>query len=305
MAERPLGHIDADRFKATLSPEAYANLMAATAQSARDAGHFVVLGQQDELPPQETIAAFAKGLDLDPYSARQRLIAPTPRILRREENKEAADRWVAWMRALELRGFRLSERAFSQFHPIEVVSYKIDRSGVTFEIDNGRCETVPAEEVLCIVQGTVRSRDVQEIEKKDFLIGSAYGGHETVRVNRETRIDIHLAGVALIFRLSQSHLRFGDIFPGRQIASDVMMREVAGQIRGAYAALPLRDDFARASEILGQSWKIASKTTDFRYSAFNTTPFGAGIRNNRVTQESDEETFDLYSLLSRMQLIMM
>ncbi|MBX3730284.1 MAG: hypothetical protein KF858_13975 [Candidatus Sumerlaeia bacterium] len=301
MTDRPLGHIDAERFKATLSPEAYAGLMEATSQSARDAGQFVVLGQQESEPEPRVIEAFAKGLELDAFTARLRLIAPTPRILRREETRERADRWVSWLHALGLKGYRLSERAFNQFHPVPVVWFGVDKTGVTFELENGRRETVRANEVLCMAFGSVRSREVVETTSGDLFGGGALRRQETLRVRRDTRIDIHLAQVALIFRLSQGRLAFDRLFPDRPMGSDLLMQEVFRQMHRAFPMATVWDEFGRAGDVLGQSWQIAAQSAEFRYAGLASV--GSHLDSRRVVSESDEETFDLYSMLTRMQLI--
>lgn len=303
MSKKPLGHFDAERFRATLSPEAYAGLTQATSQAAREAGHFTVLGRQPTLPAPDRLKAFAEGIGVDLYTARQRLLSPAPRIFRRDSDRDNADKWVAWLRALDLVAFRLSERAFSQFFPLPVVRFQREAGGLSFEIENGKSETIRTDEVLCIVHGNLRRRDVAETDTKDFFAGSIHKDRETLRLKRETLIDVHLRDFPLVFRLAQDKLKFHLIFQDSQPGSDLLMGQSLQILKSTYPEAAVLGDFQRAADVLGQSWQIVSQNTEFAYYSYGGAPFSMNQNQRRVVSESEDDAFDLYSLLSRMQLL--
>lgn len=287
------GFLDADRFRASLPPEAYARLVAATAHEAREVGHFVVLATQRRLPEEAEVRAFAEGLGLDAYTARQRLIAPAPRILRREESRREADRWVGWMRALELRAFRLSERAFFQFHPVVVSEIEEVPPGVRIMLAGGKVESLAPDEVLCLVRGTIHCRESREGREVRAFGPGANPQRETLRAEAIEVADLHLGRLPVIFRFQSDRLAGGAPAFHAAVAC----------LRQAFPAAQEFVGFEQAAGALGPSWEIAARTTDFRYTTHGVAPAGRRAIEERIVRESDAQAFDLFSLLHRMQLL--
>ncbi len=287
--------------RSALSPEQYARMTEVTSGREREGGHFVVLGVQWNPPSAETVKAFAEGLGYDPYMARQRLLAPCPRVLRREEHRQKAEEWVAWLVDTGLAGFAVSEERIAGFAPWPAASASHAGEILSFVHDDGTVRRIPNADVRCIVVGRVQRRTTQHKTGADIAGFFQPGTTDVLSSSVEGVIDVHTNEPGEAVRLLENSLKFGGMSlehgDGR-----ARMRQVADFLAKAVPGAPVIDDFARASAALGESCQIVARSLDIDYRPAGAPMPRVGLAKSRTVEQSDASAFDLYSLLSSLQL---
>lgn len=289
-----------------LRPEDTAAALGATASGvgATAAHHVVVLGMQGGNVPEATVAALAKGLRVDPYNARQRLATPCPRVLRREENEREAQRWVAWLRALELAAFAAPEAAVALPEPVGVATFIAEPDTLVFGLVDGSLRRVARREVLCLVTGTVRERMVRETvaspNSSPLAGGGLPVGYEVTHQHEEAMADVHVIGQSAPLRLTPATLDARSLFGDRPPPTLAQMAEAVRLLRTAVGGAPVYDQFEAASGALGDSWQVMERSTDL---VRRRASVGASLQLTASTTfaQSDRASFDLYSQLLRLQ----
>ncbi|MBI5154948.1 hypothetical protein HZA57_06900 [Candidatus Poribacteria bacterium] len=293
----------AQRLHAALGPEELAGVVEATTGRDREPGFLVVLGRQAQPPRPEQLKAFAEGLGLDLYSARQRLLLPAPRLLRREEVMREADRWTAWLRALGVAAFTVPEVVLPAFQvrPLRCIAIMPEALGC--EMQDGSLREVAYTEILCIVHGPVSMRQTAEHTSHDILMGDVRAGHEVVRARTEEFIDLHLVSEPAALRIMQDDFDFHRTFPGRQSASGVQVRELLALLTSSSPGAQVFGEFKQVAAALGQSHEVLAQSRYLGYQLLSRGSFNLQLKTTKVIETDERGAFDLYSLLTRLQLL--
>ncbi len=292
---------DDRHWRSALKPEQYAHLTEITAGRDREWGYFVILGIQWELPSADIIQTFAQGLGFDPYMARQRLLAPCPRVLRREEHRTKAEEWVAWLTDLGLSAFAVSEERVAAFEPWSAVSVHDFRDELCFVHENESTRRFPKADVQCLVIGRVQRRTTQHTAGANVVSFLQPGTSDILQSAVEGVIDIHSREGSEPVRLLENTLKFANM-PLEQTDNRARMRQMIDFLAAAASDAPVIDDFSRASAFLGESCQIVRRSIDLAYRPAGSPVPHMGLAHNKTIEESDAVTFDLYSLLSALQL---
>lgn len=285
------------------SPEAYAAVSEAVHDRQRNHGFLVVLARHKELPHPDYLKAFADAMDLDVYTARQRLLAPTARVIRRENAEEEARAWAEWLGQVDLRAFAVSEKILSEQQFIPQAAIYMEKDNLVFDDLQDVRTTVPLSEVACVVTGEVYEKLTSEANQTGvFSADELLVRRDTHFQRNEHLIDIHLRSTPISLRLAQDTFRFKRLFPNKTGASAVLIRELWERLRRALPGKPMLDDFAKAQNILGTTEQIISSSS---YLESNWARPGVRVRNYRETKvlESTAETFDIYSTLARLEAV--
>ncbi len=281
--------------------EAYGALSEAVGDRRREPGHLVVLGTHRELPGEAALAEFARVMELDVYTARQRLLAPTPRIVRREDREAEAQRWVDVLSAKGLRAFRVSEEEFARQELIVQGELYSKDSHFLFERAGDARLAVPRADVACVVVGEVSERTVAVSTASQGMLAGA-PMRENLSAHAQMVIDIHLRSSPVGIRLEQDSFRFQVFDHGATGGSAILVRQLLHRLRQALPGTPFCEQFAAASMILGASEQIVSNSS---YIVTSWARPGPRMRlvNQKTVSESTVLAFDIYSALCRLETL--
>lgn len=291
-----------------LTPEQAAPAMMAQAKAPMPvAHHLVVLGRQSGNVSDAAVAALAKGLSIDPYSARQRVATPCPRVIRREGNEREAQRWVAWMRALELVAFTVPESMVREFAPLPIRTFVPEPDALVFMLEDGTLRRVARRELLCLVVGTIHERTVRETVASPtgsaMTGGGLAVGYDIAKVSEELIADIHVTGQSAPMRLTEALLDVRSLFADRAVPSMSHMSEAVRMLRMAVGGVPVYDQFAAASGALGDNWQVLARSTNLMRRVATSGAGSLQLTASTMFGQSDRASFDLYSHLLRLQLL--
>jgi hypothetical protein len=268
-----------------------------TPTGSRIPGWLVILDRQPAVPNERRIAAFAQALKIDEFTARQRLSAPSLRILRREAEKTKALEWRDWLQALDIRGFMVGEEELAAMTFLECTAAFADGGMLVFEQAGGERVSIPAESVACFVLGDVRERTITEHVRPGMM-----WDEESPEERRTTRLelilDVHRRDARESIRLRQDSFQFQRVFPGESSGSTQLMRRLAEKLRRSAPHAPLREDFTQAQALLGDSMRLLSEETKV---VLNWRRVGRTVQREteRHILDSNVPVFDLYSALVR------
>ncbi|CAN5380623.1 hypothetical protein BH09SUM1_BH09SUM1_03040 [soil metagenome] len=279
------------------NPENYAALTEAMHGAQRTPGFLVALGTQRDLPSERKIAAFAAAIEIDEFTARQWLLAPSPRILRREDNEPAAVEWAEWLGALGLRAYEIPESQFAAQEFLPVLSLSVDKAAVHLQIEGGEERTVPLGKLLCLVAGEVREQTLNERTAEGMLSATFTSDKGDKRA--EHLLDIHFRD-GDSYRVSQDTFRWSSLFPTETGQSLVLFRRLIDLFQKSAPGLRVYDDFDKAGAILGQSRQLLHASSFLSVNWMRKTK-RLLYERHRTIRESDQEAFDLYSTLLRWQ----
>lgn len=278
-----------------LPPEMFAAILEG-GPAGRGEAWLVFLGHRQPPPEQKRLAAFAEAFGIDPYTARQWLNSPAPRLLRRVPSRERAARWVEFLAGLGLAGFSVEEAVLASRQPVSVSSWSREEDAFAFEPVKGPPVSLPSGQLLCIAAGEVREEFFEERTEKLGLMGELARGHDRTRVSSRYLFDLHFRGSGGVYRFDQDLLAFARMFPGRGgQASSVLVRGLLASIREAAPAVPVYTEFHFAEESLGRAREALEKSSDL----MRRWMFGGGARHSE-TQTHFRATlpaFHLYSSL--------
>lgn len=290
---------DKDHIEAA-NPEQYGALAEAVGDRRRDPGHLVVLARHLDLPPEKTIAAFAEAMNFDLYTARQRLLAPTPRVLRREASDADARQWIDWFERIGLRTFALSEEELGklEFLPQKALSF---RDGLlAFQNAKGQPTELPAGDAIALVIGEVTESTRVEQEVKSLLTNTTGTGRAMVSRRVELLIDVHRRSAPHAIRIRQDSFDFADLYPDSTGASAVLVRTLAKTLARELPSAVVFDDFKQVADILGSSRQMLSNSSFLQRRGFGS---GYALHREKITQDSTADTFDIYSALARFEVL--
>ncbi len=284
----------------TESPEQYADLHEAVNQRTREPGFLVALGRQATPPTQESVAAFAKALGLDTYTARQRLLAPTPRILRREDRASKAKEWVDWFRELGLRAFDFSEEMMAAQSFAALSGIYEQQGGLVFDLVEGERVEVQHSEVIAVVYGETSERVDKFQSHSGAMVGELAGKKENLSITTEAYIDIHRRTSPVSLRVAQDEFNWKSLYPDRIGQSTVLMRELLNKITTSSPTAIVYNDFARVEGILGHSEQIIEQS---RYLIRNWYPMVVGpvSKETEVRKSSNRSAYQIYTTLARLE----
>jgi len=287
---------DADRIRAALSPEQYAGLVEATEGVKREPGQLLVLGARRGEISQDAVRRFAEGAGLDPFMARQKLMAPFPRVLRREDRREEAIRWMEWMREAGIPAFVVSERRVLEFAPREAAVVVCEGGRLEFASDDMPAERADPADAICIVLGQVRTRVVRQ--SMPDALGLGHPGRTEVAASSVERVaDVHFARDERVYRFRESTLKSS---PGG--AGVPRFRGALDALRAAAPGAVVVDGFGPATEALAESRRLVARSQELEFRPGKSFVPRVGTSRTSAYEESDAAAFDLYSLLSALQL---
>lgn len=292
--KRGKDHIEAS------NPEQYGALAEAVGDRRREAGHLVVLARHLDLPPEKTIAAFAEAMGFDVYTARQRLLAPTPRVLRRETSEGEARQWIDWFERIGLRTFALSEEELGKLELLPQKSLEFQKGSIAFLNGKGEATELPPNDAIALVIGEVTESTRVEQEVKSLLTNKASTGRAIVNRRVELIIDIHRRSAPQALRIRQDSFEFHRLYPDSTGASSVLVRTLAKTLGRELPSAIVFDDFKQVADILGSSRQLISNSSYLQRKGFAS---GFAMQREKVTQDSTAETFDVYSALARFEVM--
>lgn len=283
-------------------PDAYGAMAEAMHGARREPGFLAVLGRHETLPPTEAIAEFARAADLDVYTARQKLLSPTPRVLRREETAAAAASFVGQLKAAGLNAFEISEEELAAHGFATQHAVYTDGTKMMFEGADGKRWSAPLSSICCIVAGEVKERLIRDRTSQSVL-GEVSLDRENMLKRAEMLIDIHFTDSPVAARLGQDSFHFRTAFPDAEAGSSaVLIRRLLERTRRAVPAARVYNEFQRAADVLGTSTQMLSNSL---FLQLNWTRPGWTIQTRKETQSihSESAAFDIYSALSRLEVI--
>jgi hypothetical protein len=257
----------------------------------------VILLPQME-PPEERIRdAFAGAMDIDGYTARLILESPFARMLMQTREKERAERWRDWLRALKLRALIVPETHFAdQIFQEQTEVYRTG-GGLLFKTADGFEEEVPVESVCAIVFGEIVDRELIERERKGFFSSRQLPGEHQV-VRDELVLDIHRRDGPVSFRMRQDSFNFEKVFSDE--GSLPLMQKLFRKLQKEVPHASVFQDFPRALGAMGPS--TVRLAEELRV-VLNWRRPGRTIEPEKVTRmlESNAAAFDLYSVMCRLE----
>lgn len=266
----------------------------------RAPGFYVVLAPLSAPPSAELVEAFGALLDLDRYSARQRLLLPAPQFLRRHEQAAAAEAEATHLRGMGLPAVVVGDFDFQQVNLFEAVMLRAEGSRFIAEAVGGAEFSFRARDVCSICKGVLTVREVHETTR-----GSAFGTSQPAvsdvrRTDITPAFDVHLASEPTIVRFHGAHFDFRRLYPDRAVAVSPMMVALLEWLRSAAPTAPVFDNFDSARGHYGQATQtLAVNTTFERVLTRPTLVSGMTTARTRVLLEDDASAFNLYSTLSR------
>lgn len=276
-----------------LSPELYGALLESGTVKEGEPAWLVLLAHRQSPPGEKRMAALAETFGVDVWTATQWIRSPAPRVMRRVATAGKATKWVDYFRDLHLRAFAISETSLAEHHPVETRHFTADEWHLTFE-DRAGFHHLALPDVLCIVAGEVREDTVVDHTEKVGFMGELARGHERTHTRSRFLIDIHGRKEGEVYRLDQDELDFAPLFPGREQASSVMIREVLQLVREHAPAVPVFGDFALAQDALGNAHQFLDRSTGLVRRWLHGAR-GARISEARTTLVSSMPAFQLYS----------
>lgn len=268
-------------------------------------GAWLVLGRQLVPPTPAMIDALAAELELDPYSSRQKLMVPSPLILRREKSVDAAERASQRLREGGMVAFSVSEQVLASLQPREVRLLSPAKGGFDAELADGSTAAIAVKSILLLVRAQLKSQVVRETDQSDPLLGSVSSYRETTSSKTARVLDIHAVGERGFYRIAEDTFDFARLYPGRTATSAPMMAKVVQWVREAAPNAPFCDDFNAARGLLGTTRTLLDGASLLQEAWF-ARPFHSrmSVQRSRVTLESDHMAFNLYSALSRLQALL-
>ncbi len=295
---------DMDNLRARIrTPEQFAAMTEAVNQAQRDPGFFVLLGRQPELPTERNLKAFAEAMELDVYTARQRLLSPTARIIRREAAADTAQRWADWLSALGLRAFAISEQALAAQKFLAQSAVYMKDGSLVFDDLQGNRSTREASQAACLVFGEVMEKVISDKSQGGALFGEEKTGpSEPLNIRSELIIDIHFRNQPESMRLAQDAIHFRSIFPNEEGGSSVLTRRLLKRLERSLPGCRIYDEFKRAQDVLGTTEHVLAQSSSV---VRNWLRPGLSARVERSTTRvlSTAETFDIYSTLARLETL--
>ncbi|MCC5878108.1 MAG: hypothetical protein JJU11_17960 [Candidatus Sumerlaeia bacterium] len=276
-----------------LPPEIYGAMLQSGNTAGNEPGWLVLLAHRQSPPGEKRMAALAKTFDVDGWTASQWIRSPAPRIMRRVATEEKAAKWVEYFRDLHLRAFAISEKNMVASDPVDTHLFTWDQWHLTFEHRAGFGH-IALPDVLCIVAGEVREETIVDHTEKIGFMGELARGHERVHTRSRFLIDIHGRAEGEVYRLDQDELDLGAMYPDREQASSVMIREVLASIREVVPAVPFFGDFSLAQDALGNAHQLLDRSTGLVRRWLHGAR-GARISEARTTLVSGLPAFQLYS----------
>ncbi len=268
-------------------------------------GAWLVLGRQPSPPTEEMISALAREVDLDPYSSRQKLMVPSPLILRRESSEEDAERGAERLRGAGIVAFAVPEHQLTSLVPREIRLLSPGKGGFVAEMADGSTEAIPVPSILLLVQGQLKAVVVRETDQTDPLLGSVSSYRETTSSSTARVLDIHARGDGGFYRVAEGTFDFARLYPGRTANSSPMMGKVLEWVRRAAPHAPFCDEFHAVRGLLGTTRTLLDGSSRL-HEAWFARPFHSrlSVQRSRVMLESDHMAFNLYSALSRLQALL-
>jgi hypothetical protein len=268
--------------------------------SDRQPAYLLVLARQAGLPSDRKLAAFAEALHIDVFTARQWLLAPTPRVIRRESRQDRVLEWVTWLRAVGVRGFDLPEAILAEQEFTMPRALRVEGSELRLDFDDNRAEVVAIPDVVCGVWGEVQDR-VQTETTTSAIGGELLQGHST-SLTSELVLDLHRRDSPISIRIAQDHMRWSTMFPDESGQSSMHMRRLLKQVRATLRGVAIHEDFGRAEPVLGTTRELLGDSTFLRS---NWLGGGGRLRLQRETthRESGRATFSIYTTLLRWETL--
>lgn len=247
---------------AEMHPEAFARIAEATSSSERSYGHLLVLASGGELPSARRIAAFAKGLRLDEFNARQWLLRTTPRVLRREETASKVREWVQWLGALGIDGFQVAEADLLAHQFVPVQGLQFTEWDLVLELAGGEAVRLPKPAVSLLVASESWER-VRRERFKRAVTGEpgALLASEVAEERTQIVIDLHVKVEPRTFRIEQDEFRWSSVFPSETGQTSVLVRRLLALLKERLPGVPCREEgMQRDALLLPTREHLASET---------------------------------------------
>lgn len=284
-------------------PEQWAAMHEAVAERQREPGWLVVLALQREMPPPDSLKALADVMEWDVFTARQRLLAPTPRIIRRTPAEKPAEELAQWIRNHGLRAFAISEALLAaQKHQNAAAVYE-SRGELSFDDLAGNRFTRAVGDVACLVAGEITERTISEnIQTGVFITEELSAQRENLRHRAEYIIDIHFRNTPESIRLAQDTLKYKRMFPDDSGGSAVLVRHLFQRLAKTLPGIPIYNEFRRVQDVLGTSRHLISSS---QYLVHNWMRPGAAthLATQTTSIETTAEAFMIYSTLARLETL--
>jgi hypothetical protein len=276
-------------------------LVDATAGRERPPGFFVVLALQANLPSERKLAAFAEAFKLDIFSARQWLLSPTPRLIRRESRQAVAIEWVEWLKAVGVRAYELPEQLLLEQVWRPQAAVFSEPEGLVFDEASGFRTRIPRRDVVALVFGEVTERDVVE-KSATSLMGERDLGSTPGRNHSQLILDIHRRDSPEVIRLAQDGIHWSLMYPDETGQSTMLMRRLLKRLRGELTGVRLFEDFGLAAPLLGTSRQLIDCSSEARKTVIGAAS-GMRVERTRTYLESELGAFNLYSTLLRWEVL--
>lgn len=280
---------------------AFVTILAATSGAAAPVAHLVILSQDSAEPAEAAVRKLAALLNLDGWSARQRLLFPAPQILRRFEDRAAADTMAEALSAAGMKTFVLPESELRECAPRTICSIAPGpRSFAVTHLD-GTAESIPIVDMVSIAIGQLRERIIIEHSQRSGLAGLTHGeGSGVLHEERRTIVDLHRISTGALLRLDQLELDFQPLFPGRAQGSALMMKSLLDWLRKSAPQAAVYDEFNLVSGKYSASWEVLERHTEFVAGFLRGCFSGpSGLVDTRIIRDSELANFQLYSALAR------
>lgn len=294
---------DLDKLQARArNPEEFAAVADAIGDREREPGFLVVLACQKEASSPSQVEAFAKAMKLDNYTARQKLITPSARILFRYEKAEKAAKWVTWFREHQLSAFVVPEQELSKVEFQRTIAVFSEKEMLVFDDAKGERVQVEASKVSAIVFGQVQEKTYSETTnaQHDYLMTSFE--RDILNARDQFLVDVHFYHTPTSVRFEQDTFAFPLVFPGVAEGSSVLMVKLLEKLQAASPKALVYNGFKQAQDVLGQSEQLLSSSL---FLSKNWMKPGARmkLKQQRTHLQSNAGAFDVYSTLARFEAL--
>ncbi|MDX2177017.1 MAG: hypothetical protein SF028_11170 [Candidatus Sumerlaeia bacterium] len=267
-----------------------------------DTSWFVVLVPERVEYAGMQVDFLAAVLELDRYSARARLAAAAPQILRRSRSEAPAVELARKLSEHGLRAHVLSEPRLAEMQPEEVKSLAPGKGALGLTLADSRTESVKVSDIAGLARAELEERILRESRREDPLIGQIDADREVERSARTHVFDLHLASSPRLYRIVADRFDFRSLFGDKPVhaATPAAVAKLWEWLGKCAPAAERHEEFLAARGYLAESRELLAQCSSLHEWGMS-RPLLSRLALDRTKRfrESDLPAFTLYSALCR------
>ena len=281
-----------------LGPALYGALVERLAgrRTTAEPGWLVVLAGRQTMPDERRLTAFADAMRTDVYTARQWMLCPAPRVLRRYPSERKAREWAVWLTQLRISAFALAESELAAGECHHAAALTFGAGSITLATPDGATHRLDPGTVIALVAATLTEEFRAEESARAPHGGDLDAGRELLNRFDLPVIDIHSAGAGAWWRLVIGQVRLGGL--GEPAHTGVSMAaHVLAALRARCPAATIHQDFPAFSWPVVAPPEVLSSDTILRRVHLRGL-HGLRIESRRVVRVSNESALGVYTRLA-------